>query len=103
MRERDIELYLTNKLQRIGGQCLKFVSPGHDGVPDRIILLPGGIIAFAELKASGQKPRPIQTHWLKTLEKFGFLTYVIDSKSRVDVVVNELKGYQADVREQLEE
>lgn len=103
MRERDIETYLVKKIQMIGGQCLKFVSPGHVGVPDRIILLPGGIIAFVELKAPGKEPEAHQKHWLQSLEKMSFLTYVIDTKMKADMVINELKKYQADVLRQLDE
>ena len=60
MREKIIEDKLKNAVKDKDGICLKFVSPGFDGVPDRIILMPNGIMAFAELKAPGKKLRPIQ-------------------------------------------
>lgn len=54
MQEKDIEKKLRIGIKGIGGLCLKWVSPGYTGVPDRMILLPGGIIRFAELKAPGK-------------------------------------------------
>ena len=60
MREKKIEQSLVRAVRAAGGLCPKWVSPGLDGVPDRIVLLPGGRIAFAELKAPGKKPRPLQ-------------------------------------------
>ena len=62
MREKEIEQRLVQAVKDMGGIAPKFVSPGLDGVPDRLILLPGGHMAFAELKAPGQTPRPLQRH-----------------------------------------
>ena len=57
MRENAVERTLRNEIKRQGGWCLKFVSPGTAGVPDRICLLPGRVIAFVELKAPGKAVR----------------------------------------------
>ena len=54
MREKQIEQKLVQAVRKSGGMCMKFVSPNFDGMPDRVILLPGGKIAFAELKAPGK-------------------------------------------------
>ena len=59
-RERDVEKKLVESVKRKGGLCPKFTSPGMDGVPDRIVLMPGGRIAFVELKAPGKRMRPLQ-------------------------------------------
>lgn len=48
MREKQIEQVLVKQTKSMGGLALKFISPGYDGVPDRLVLLPGGKIAFAE-------------------------------------------------------
>lgn len=65
MREKQIEQKLIQAVRKMGGLCLKFISPNFDGMPDRLILLPCGKIAFAELKAPGKKPRPLQmAHWI---------------------------------------
>jgi len=60
MRERKIETMLVKQVKAAGGMALKLISPGMAGVPDRIVLLPGGRILFVELKAPGEKPRPLQ-------------------------------------------
>ena len=62
MLEKEIEQKLVRAVKAAGGICPKFVSPGMDGMPDRLILMPGGHMAFAELKAPGKKPRPLQLH-----------------------------------------
>lgn len=60
MREKQTEQKLVKEVKRMGGICLKFTSPGLDGMPDRIVLLPGGRMAFVEVKTMGCKPRPLQ-------------------------------------------
>ena len=60
MREKTIEAKLVTAVRQLGGLALKFISPGLDGVPDRLVLLPGGRMAFIELKAPGKKMRPLQ-------------------------------------------
>lgn len=50
MRERDVERILTQGIRKAGGAAYKFVSPGNDGVPDRLVVMPGGRICFVELK-----------------------------------------------------
>ena len=57
MREKQIEQALVKAVRKRGGIALKFVSPGMAGVPDRLVLFPGGRMAFVEVKAPGKKPR----------------------------------------------
>ena len=82
MRERQIEQALVAAVRKRHGLCPKWVSPGWDGVPDRIILLPGGRIGFAELTAPGRMPRALQ---------LGFRVYVIDSREQIGGVLDELQ------------
>lgn len=72
MRERTVEAAIREKVNALGGLFLKWVCPGHAGVPDRIVLLPGGRILFLELKAPGKKPTTLQAKWLEWLRKLGF-------------------------------
>ena len=90
MREKSIEQKLTLMVKRRGGICPKFVSPGFDGVPDRIVLLPGGRMAFVEVKAPGQKPRPLQIARQKLLEYLGFRVYVLDSIEQIGGILDEI-------------
>lgn len=92
MREKQIEQQLVNAVRRMGGICPKWVSPGLDGVPDRIILLPGGHMAFAELKAPDQKPRPLQTVRISQLRRLGFPVYIIDDTRQIGGVLDEVSA-----------
>ena len=56
--EKSVEKYLRQQVKKAGGLALKFVSPGFTGVPDRIILMPGARVYFAETKDLGKTPRP---------------------------------------------
>lgn len=92
MREKTIESKLAAEVRKLGGLAPKFVSPGLDGVPDRLILLPGGKAAFAELKAPGKELRPLQAVRKRQLEKLGFRVYVIDSTEQIGGVLNEISS-----------
>ena len=91
MREKQIEQKLVQAVRKSGGMCLKFVSPNFDGMPDRLILFPGGKIAFVELKATGKKPRPLQIARHKSLMKLGFSVYVIDSVE-IGAILDEIQS-----------
>lgn len=76
--EKDIEARLTAIVARYGGQCLKWVCPGWAGVPDRIILLPGGGIIFVELKRpKGGRQSPMQKWWKRRLIDLGHEHWVV--------------------------
>ena len=92
MRERQIEQQLVVAVRKRHGLCPKWVSPGLDGVPDRIVLLPGGRIAFAELKAPGRTLRTQQLYRKAQLERLGFKVYVIDSKEQIGGVLDEISA-----------
>ena len=78
-RESDIELALVRACNAHGALCLKWTCPGHAGVPDRIVLMPGGRVSFVELKAPGKKLRPLQECMVESLQRLGHFCYVIDS------------------------
>ncbi|MCR4708150.1 MAG: VRR-NUC domain-containing protein [Clostridiales bacterium] len=92
MKEKQIEQILVREVRAKGGICPKLVSPGTGGMPDRIILLPGGVIAFAELKAPGRKPGPLQAVRINQLRKLGFPVYVIDSPDMIGETIRTLTG-----------
>ena len=76
--ERDIERGLVNMVKRHGGMCLKWVCPGWSGVPDRIVLLPGGRICFVELKRpKGGKVSKLQLWWRDKLRELGFAHAIV--------------------------
>ena len=90
MLEKEIEKKLALAVKKAGGIAPKFVSPGYAGMPDRLVLLPDGVIAFAELKAPGQKPRPLQEARHRLLRRLGFRVYVIDSEDQIGGMLHEL-------------
>ena len=92
MTEKYIEQKLVTAVKAMGGMALKFTSPGFDGVPDRIVLLPMARMAFVELKAPGKKMRPLQVRRKRQLEALGFLVYCIDGVDQIGGVLDEIKN-----------
>ena len=93
MRESFIEEKLTKAVKQNGGLCWKLTSPGTAGVPDRIILMPKGRIAFVEVKAPGEKPRPLQLSRHRLLRRLGFKVYVLDALEDIEKIISEVKDY----------
>lgn len=90
MREKTIESKLVKAVKNMGGLAPKFVSPGFDGVPDRIVLLPHGKIAFVELKAEGETLRPLQVRRKRQLESLGFSVYCVDTVEQIGGILDEI-------------
>ena len=92
MQEKYIEQKLAAAVKNMGGMAPKFVSPGIDGMPDRIVLLPMGRIAFVECKATGKKMRPLQNKRKKQLEALGFLVYCLDDIEQIGGILSEIQA-----------
>ncbi len=92
MREKHIEQKLSKAVKTEGGLAIKFSSPGFDGVPDRLLLLPGRHVAFVEIKTHGMKPRPLQVKRKRQLEALGFSVYVIDDEGQIGGILNEIRA-----------
>ena len=79
--ERQLKIMVESKLR---GRCLKWVCPGWSGVPDRILLLPGGRVYFVELKRpQGGKTDPLQIWWKRQLESLGFTVWHVHNKEQL--------------------
>lgn len=91
MRESVVERKFTTEVKKRGGLAVKFVSPGFDGVPDRLVLFPGGRVAFVELKAPGKTMRPLQVRRAKQLTALGFRVYCVDSTEKIGGVLDEIQ------------
>lgn len=91
MREVTIERKLVAAAKKRGGICPKWVSPGYDGMPDRIVLLQGGKIGFVEVKSPGEKSRPLQLSRHRLLRRLGFLVYVLDAEERIGEILDEIQ------------
>lgn len=92
MRERVIEQKFTAAVKSAGGVAVKFLSPGFDGMPDRLALLPGGRMAFVEVKAPGKKPRPLQLARHRLLRGLGFRVYVLDDEKQIGGMLDEIRA-----------
>ena len=71
MREREIEKILVDEIRKMGGRAFKWVSPGNDGVPDRIVVLPGYPAIFVEMKTVTGKLTSLQRIQIDRLQKMG--------------------------------
>jgi hypothetical protein len=92
MREKVIEQKLVTEVKKRGGICPKWVSPGFDGMPDRIVLLPDKHFAFVEVKAPGKKARALQRSRHRLLAGLGFPTYIIDGMEQIGGVLDEIQS-----------
>lgn len=96
--EWEIEDKLRKQVKRYGGRCLKWVSPGESGVPDRIVLLPKGRIVFVETKRpKGGVLSSLQKYWGRTLQDLGFEARVIWSQEDLADFEREVLKRGADV------
>ena len=90
MREQEIELQLVRAVKKMGGRAVKFTSVGFDGMPDRLVLLPGGKCGFVQVKAPGKKPRALQRVRHEMLRAWGFKVYVLDAKEQIEEIINDI-------------
>ena len=91
MREKTIEQHLVKAVKNSGGIAPKLVSPGFDGMPDRLVLLPGGKIGFVEVKAPGKELRPLQVARHGLLRRLGFKVYVLDDPEQIGGILDEIR------------
>ena len=115
MREKTIEHQLVMAAKAIGGIAPKLVSPGFDGMPDRLVLLPGGRIGFVEgpgfdgmpdrlvllpggrigfveVKAPGKVPRPLQVARHRLLKRLGFKVFTLDAPEQIGGILDEIRA-----------
>lgn len=91
--ERDIEKWMREKIEQLGGVFMKWVSPGNDGVPDRIAILPGGDIYFIELKKDGETPRKLQRWQQDRLRRLGCDVRTVEGMREARQFIEEVSGY----------
>ena len=92
MREKIIERKFVQAVKAMGGIALKFTSPGFDGMPDRLVILPIGYIAFVEVKAPGLKPRPLQVKKHEMLRRLGCKVFVLDDEGQIPALMIKMLG-----------
>jgi len=89
MQESSLEKKLTAEVKKSGGKAYKFTSPGRRGMPDRLILKPGGQALFVEMKAPGKPLEPLQVKRGSELRALGFKVYKIDSIDDIQKFIQE--------------
>ena len=92
MQESSLEKRLRLEVKKYGGKAFKFVSPGKNGMPDRIVLLPGGRAIFVEMKQLGKSLEPLQGKRRDELSQLGFQVFKIDSKEDIKKFIQEVFG-----------
>lgn len=90
MKESTIEARLVREVKKRGGLCYKFVSPGNPGVPDRIIILPGGRTVYAELKTEIGRLAKVQTWQIEEMRKRGAEVRVLKGLDQVLAFLEEV-------------
>lgn len=103
MRERDIEAKLTRGVRKLGGECLKWVSPGTVGVPDRIVIMPTGDVYFVELKTEHGKLSGPQDYWQFRLHDLNCKALTLYGDEMVTWFLNRIKkdAYAQEIREMI--
>lgn len=93
--ENSIERYFVQKCKEAGMKAIKMIPTFEAGIPDRQILY-AGVSGFAEIKAPGQKPRPLQIAYMDSLKLAGFFVGVIDSKESAVEWINNFHKHATD-------
>lgn len=90
VREQLIEKALKKKVEQSNGLAIKFISPSLVGIPDRLLLMPNGIVGFVEVKRPGGKLRRIQKKRIQQLTELGFKCFILDDIEMIDLMIKEL-------------
>lgn len=95
MLERELEKKFCNAVKSAGGKAYKFTSPGNDGVPDRLVVLPGGHIGFVELKQKGKKPTKLQSLQMERLKELDCFVTVLDQQEDIEQVIQKIRSWKS--------
>ena len=91
MLEKEIEKRLCDGVKKLGGYAYKFTSPGNDGVPDRMVIMPGGDITFVELKTDTGKLSKLQDFQIRRLKKLGCKVRVVRGENGAEAFLEEVR------------
>ena len=96
--EKRLEAKLLREVKKLGGLAIKLPAAWYVGIPDRMLLLPGGQIYFVELKRDYGKPRPKQARWIRRLRRLGFDARVVAGEKELQEYIDELYTIGQSVR-----
>jgi len=100
IREREIELILRKATAERGGFCLKFAPANWVGAPDRLVILPKGKMGFVEVKAPGQRARPLQRVRHRQLAELGCFVAVLDDPNQISAILDAIEHFPGGGQEQ---
>jgi len=90
-KESKVEKHLVGKIEELGGICYKFTSPGRNGVPDRVCVMPKGLVVFVETKAPNGRLSPRQRDELSLLNSLDQIAHVANTFKKVNALVEEMR------------
>ncbi len=92
MLEKELEKKLVDRVKKLGGKAFKFVSPGNAGAPDRLAILPGNKVGFAEIKRPGGKTTTLQERQIRFIRSLDCFVMVVDSEEKIDEFIEVLQN-----------
>lgn len=92
MAEREDEAYLRRRVRLLGGVCEK-LAPTTAGMPDRMVLLPGGRIYLVEMKQRTGTLSPVQLVWHARADSLGTPVYTLYGKEDVDLWLDLVESH----------
>ena len=92
MLEKELEKKLVDRVKKLGGKAFKFVSPGNAGAPDRLAILPGNKIGFAEIKRPGGNTTILQERQIRFIRSLDCFVMVVDSEEKIDEFIEVLQN-----------
>ena len=90
MKEKVLERKLVDAVKAMGGIAPKYISPNFYGMPDRLVLIPVGRLAFVEVKSYGEQPRPLQEARHGMLRRLGFKVFVLDRPEQIKQILEDI-------------
>lgn len=90
MREKEVEAYLNKRIKEIGGLTAKLDATFQKGVPDRVVVSPGGRVIFVEVKSPTGRLGPMQKVWEEKIRTVGVAYRVVWSKEDVEALIDEV-------------
>ena len=98
MKEKDVENYLVKSVKELGGVAYKFVSPGNAGVPDRICVMPEGLVYFVEVKKPGGCLSQKQYNQIVRMKKLAHRVEIVHDYEAVDELKHRMAHDLTNIR-----
>lgn len=92
--EKWLETKLLAECKSLDCLCMKFISPGNRGVPDRLIFCKGGKTYLVEVKDETVKElKGLQDVWQRRFRSLDFDHRLINSKESLNKLLDDIRTY----------